>query len=280
VDRVREAARHTLRLPGVRLTYEARSERPPEAPKVWRRALGTADLAARRTDVRVSAGPAASDLLSTAAHHVAERHPWALRDDELVDLDTGFKDSTGHSVYVGGGVFLSHPHTRRWFHTDGDVASRRRRRSDPLWILEVLRWADEASVVGSDDAGGDVCERFSFHVDLALHSENVEVGPKSLTGPPHVVGEVSIDHEGRIRRASWHEIPRRRTRQRRRSAGASERSELWMTLELWDYGVEVSIDEPEVSPSSVSSLKVVSELATGLWRRKRQYERDRREADT
>ena len=274
---VREAARKTLALRGVRLAFETTMHGPGDERKVFRQGEGVADLAGRRTDVTVTVGPAILEPMAQFAHRLTEKHPWVLRDDELRELDAGLGGVTSRDIYVGGAVFMSHPYSQKWFHNDGDTTSPRRRRNDPLWILEALMCADDARWLESEEVRGESCKRFGFHVDLRLHREELDTPQEWLVGPPHVAGEVWIDREQRVHRVDSREVARRRTRQSGRRATEADLSAYASTsLELWDYRTDVSIDIPHIEPPQSRTIDVLARLTARLWRRRRDYEPARR----
>jgi hypothetical protein len=207
---------------------------------------------------------------------VTDKHPWVLREAELEMLDSDeLKRQESHTVFVGGASFLFHPHlTDRCFQMTGDPSSQRRASDDPTWMLEALRYVDEAALIGSELVQAAECQRFGFHVDLELHRSELEskhrVGP---SGAPQLVGEVWIDGAELVRRVSREVIERRR-RHRSRSDNEPEEWRAKTVTEFWDYGIEVSIPRPEVTQAQRSTLDVFKWFAGGLWNRRRDYKRE------
>jgi hypothetical protein len=97
-----------------------------------------------------------------------------------------------------------------------------------------------------------------------------------LSGPLHVAGEVWIGRERHVHR-DYREVARRRTRQSVRRATEADLSVYASTsLELWDYGIDVSIEIPHIEPPQGRTIDVLARLTAGLWRRRHEYERARR----
>lgn len=276
-DVLRGAARQTLSRRGVRLRSASYLHPDSEAPKLLRAEEGVADVAARRAEVQTTIGPALPELMARLAQGVHTRYPWLLHDDELAEIEAGSGDGvTSRAVYCGGSVFIALPGTPAFAGRRGDPASHQRLPTDPLWILEALACADEAYLLG-DDAGR---RRLGFHVDLDRYRREVSYdrGLPAVDGAPHVVGEAWLDDEGLVRRARWEELRTRRRRTWPRPAPPVAPARLVSTeVELWEFGVAVSIPTPELAPPRRLRATVgpLGHLAAGAWRRRREYERER-----
>jgi hypothetical protein len=271
-DSVRIAARVTMRAAGVRLWGETTGVIPPaEEPQVLRTRTGVADIAGLRTDVTETVGPASLESVGHLVVTLKEHLPWLLTDDEVDALQPRRTVSTRH-VFIGGEQFETHPYHGDFYLHDGDRSSRRRNTDDPLWIVEALQWPDDVTASGSGEVRDEVCQKFSFHVDLERHRGMLELprqwGP---VGAPHLRGEVWIDEQNRIRRVTWTEIRRRRPRFDP-GPDSAER----ITLELWDFGNPVSIEIPELERPEISRVQQAKVLLYGarmLRQRKREHER-------
>jgi hypothetical protein len=208
---------------------------------------GVTDFARRRTRIERHVGPSVVDDLAT---RMIERYPW-LEDDEE-DREPSAIVLAGTASYFGGpGRWKAHP--------DGDVHARERSRMDPAWIVEVLERADEVTARGEDVVRDVPCRQWEFRVDLG-------------DGSARLAGDAWIDEERRLRRVTCTRLYRRRPRMPRKS---SETPRLWQTTELWDFGVSVEIEVPDVEPSKPSSPAplALAELAWKFWWRKRAYAR-------
>jgi hypothetical protein len=200
-----------------------------------------------------------------------------LRDGELADIDEELSSGvTAHSVFVGGAQFSVHPYlTEVCFSSSGDPNSHRRTNRDPTWIVEALTFADHADHRASHELGVDVCEVFGFHVDLERHRAELDPPPSPGTlGAPHLLGEVWIDPQERVRRVTRSTIPRHRRRRWPSGAGpVSPSPATQITTDFWNYGSAVSIDTPVVKQTDIKSREIVSSFLSALWRRRREYRR-------
>jgi hypothetical protein len=84
-----------------------------------------------------------------------------------------------------------------------------------------------------------------------------------------LTGEVWISDEGRIHRVSWTRI----VAPRRRWPFKAPQHTLWLTSELWDFGVAVDIEIPSPQPEDKVRIGEMLARIRSLWRRKRAYER-------
>jgi hypothetical protein len=272
---VRGAAVATLRAGGVRVSeHTSWPCRGASGGDFDSRGEGVADLAGARCDFTKTIPVAIPGMIATVAQHVSEEHPWLLRDEELAALDSDdARKLDARHVFIGGAHFSFHPRVKDLcFQSTGDPASHRRHTSDPLWIIEALAHVDDGDARGSDVVLGAACRRFGFHLDLERHRGERETGPRNRTvGAAHLVGDVWIDEDQRVRRVSSERIVRRR-RRRGGPDHAPERRPRTVT-ELWDYAIQVSIPLPEVTRSKTSTPAVIMRAAGALWRRKRDYDR-------
>jgi hypothetical protein len=159
-------------------------------------------------------------------------------------------------VYAGTAAFLGHGD--RWMPLglkEGDLSAGRRRRDDPLWILEALASVDDVAPRSGEPelVRGDPCHRLRFRIDAE-----------------RITGDVWIDDDERVRRVTW-----RRARKRRPRSPVKPAT-YWRTVELWDFGIDVDIEIPTpMEPEPGPSLREIYDGIGALWRRKRAYDRHR-----
>jgi hypothetical protein len=227
---------------------------PPERDFAAAVDEGVTDFALRRT--RVSAVDDSG--VDAVAAFMEKRWPWLALLDEEEDASADGEQFewvyAGTAGYLGNGEF--------WAQIgDGDPASTRRGHNDPLWIVDLLRHADEAWPRERSVVRGAACERVAFRVAASAHRDEVE----------RVTGEVAIDAEGRIRQVTWSPIPRGR---KRGPAARRPSSRMWQTTELWDFGVAADIPLPQTRerPSRWWAIDA-AEFARELWAARRDYKR-------
>jgi hypothetical protein len=274
VESLRRAACETARAGGVRVWGETALGPPSEESRVLSMREGIADVASRRVDFTETVGPAAAESMRRATRMVWERIPWLLTDEEFEDFQSPIT-TYAQRVFVGGQRFDSHPYFHTWYYETGDLSRPRRRPDDPLWIIDVLQWVDEASHIGSGEVRGVACNRLGFHVDLELHRGALAVPRTGVPlGAPHLAGEAWVDESSRLRRVSFVQIPRRRPRFGVDVCDPDQRTRT--TLELWDFGIPVSIEVPEIEGpkfGAAQMARLVFHVAQFLQRRKREYGR-------
>ncbi len=207
---VAAAARGTLALGSARFERQRFIVAPElREPVVVQTDVGVADLARPRTAFE-------QIVVSPAGTEVTEQR--------LV----------GRTVYVrAAGAWHSHAEDVR--------RDDRRHPSDPLWIVDALRFADRADARDeAADVRGARCRRFGFLLELAALGALLEL-PK---GQLDAFGEVCIDDDERVRRVTWRHVPARRRARRREGQGR----QVWDATELWEFGVAVEIAVPPARP--------------------------------
>jgi hypothetical protein len=200
------------------------------------------EFARRRTRTTIEYAPWPS-----VVDAVVERWPW-LDDDEPPEASETVYAGEASFYFAGDG-----PGSRIGA---GDPDSPRRCHTDPTWILDVLVHAGREERLADD--------HLRFRTDLADTGAAIVIPPHRGRRPPLIAGEVWLDGEGRIRRATWRSVARR-------EQGGSVQ---WSTTELWDFGIPVEIARPDAPRDPPLPVGLVS-LAWTLWRRKRAYERRR-----
>jgi hypothetical protein len=262
----------TLRVEGVRFT-EDRVVGTSRAVEGARHREGVASLAGLRADVRTEIPAAVLHAVARAARRVSSERPWVMGQDELAELESDYANGqTSHCVFIGGATFHFHPYFKDMcFTSSGDPQSSHRDADDPTWIVEVLSYVDEADPLGIDQLAGVRCRRFSFHVDLERHRDELELPSYvSTLGAPHLVGEVWIDDDNLVRRVEREQIDRRRRRSPRRAGSQHPRT----ATTLGDFGIDVCIQTPEVKGSGASISDTVRSTAAILRDRRRDYKRE------
>src|SRR5262249_28264645 len=142
-------------------------------------------------------------------------------------------------VHAGTASFLgTGDHWTRM--ADGDPTARKRRHTDPAWILDVL---SEAEVTGfsrdvTDPVRGERCERYGIAVSFG--DAALDLPPHPWSGQPRLHGDAWIDGAGRLRRATWTVAFALRPRWPLNPAPTSG----WRTVEFWDLGSPVTIQVP------------------------------------
>jgi hypothetical protein len=263
---VAAAARKTLASGSARV-WECRftDPAPPSERSFVRFAEGVADLANVRVHVRTSVPPVFTHL----SDRLLERFPWLDDDPEAAD---GGEDDDGFTIHAGTAGFLGSGD--RWMPLGldaGDLSAGRRAVNDPLWILEALTAAGDATPLSEDPVRGEPCRRLRFDVDL--RSAPADLEGRELRGQSdRVTGDVWIDTDDRIRRVTW----RRPFMHRPRSPLKLPPFRAWRTVELWDFGIPVDIEIPTpMEPGPGPSPREIYAGVGALWRRKRAYERGR-----
>ncbi|MDQ6805373.1 MAG: hypothetical protein M3065_10505 [Actinomycetota bacterium] len=274
---VRLAAKATLAAGGVRVLEETFVESGKPDGLDWSaRGEGVADLAGCRAEITRTLPRAVSDIAVATARRVHEKVPWFLGEEEL-DAVCELKNTPIRTVYVGGAEFSEHAYGDGYIGT-GDFLDSRRRRRDPIWIIEALRCADDADARGEGQVRSVSCAHFGFHVDPERHPGELRaLAPVPGIGALRVLGEVWIDEQQRVRRATWRDVSRRRSRRHGRTFEGECRT--WTTTELWDFGMHVAIATPRVRSPEHDTARSFKDAAITLWRRKRGYDRRQYRAD-
>ena len=270
---IRAAVKATLFVDGVRFTEDsvADTSRAGDGEMNGHR-YGVASLAGLRADVTTAIPAAVVRAVRAGARRVSSKHPWVMDEEELAELESDDPDEqSSRCVFIGGASFSFHPYFKDMCLTSlGDPLSDHRNADDPTWIVEALTHVDEAGPLGIDHLAGVRCRRFSCHVDLERHRGELE--PPSYVGTlgaPHLVGEVWIDDENRVRRVERELIYRRR----RRSLGRAGVQHPRISTTFDDFGIDIRIQTPEVKGSDASILGAVRSTAAILRRRRRDYQR-------
>lgn len=123
--------------------------------------------------------------------------------------------------------------------------------SDPSAALEYLRAASEdVEEVGEEEVRGQPTTRYRMTVDLRKvaaatpgQRSNVEKVVR-LSGIEELPAEVWVDGEGRVRRMTLAYANLK--------AGQGRETDMKMTMELFDFGVEVDVEPPE--PDRVTDI--------------------------
>jgi hypothetical protein len=193
----------------------------PEAAD--RRCEGVADLAARRA--RVSQSVFFTDRAAAALSAVSDDDPGL---QERVEQSEMIYDGANAYVRVAGswtGFFL----------VDSGGP---RGPNDPLWPLDALFGASENAVeIGPEAVRGVPATRCRLTVDLARADAALPPGVSVPSGPyrslSRLPAEVWLDAAGLARRISVSSEPT-----------AAADAQVWSVVELWDYGLAVSITPP------------------------------------
>ena len=175
-------------------------------------------------------------------------------------------------VYAGTASFVGSGD--RWTGMGGgDVDAGRRGHTDPAWIVEALQYTDEAwpDADSPDEAVRDaLCARWHFRLDPNPRRPGLDVPPHGGSRAPRLAGQVWIDADGRIRRTNWTRLPRQRPRSPRKFHDGPPR---WRTTDLWDFGVFVDVELPEVTRDRAPWPIAMAQFSWDLWRRKRAHTR-------
>jgi hypothetical protein len=233
---VREAARRTIATGSARVA--TRTFFDPPVSNWLLRAMemateGVTDLAERRAGIKTSA-PGFARLTT----RIVARWPW-------LDLDGDTDDVEYDTVFIGGRCYVGD--AGRWLLMDGGGPAPTPQH--PTWILDALAGATGARAVATEDVRGAACERYALDpVDLRAASANGEIvlPPHGTIARPTLRGDVWIDGEGLVRRATWIQPLRGRRRLRPKQTNPK----LWRSTELWDFGLPVTIGVPEAEPSA------------------------------
>jgi hypothetical protein len=233
---VRAAARRTLAAGTARVFFGTQFE-PPQERLAMRlgeiRSEGVAHVARRRVRLTRSESPA----IETLAGRVLQRFPW---------LDDGEEDEESGAVIVDG--------VRYFFagdraHRIGDAHDE----DDPTWILHALTGAHDGPP-GDDDPDVRGVATTSLHATVPPGDE------------PTLHAQVWIDADGLIRRVTWTRAYRWRPRVRPRKRPPY----MFRTTELWDFGLPVEIEVPNLTPPRQRSLR---QTARELRRMRADYRR-------
>jgi hypothetical protein len=250
-DRLASAAQTTLDAGTARI----RRTRLNAAGEAWTTDEGVTDFAARRTRVQVTHGPQLQERIERLGEQIDERWPWLFGESDA--------DDAPH-VAVYAGTAAVHGSGGTWSQlAPGDHDADQRHHGDPAWLLEALTRAHVESTATADPG------RYAFELNLTrLHGE-LELPPHRGSTPPRLGGEAWLDEDGRLARLVWRNVTYvRRPRQEGEppSAPGSQR------LELWDFGLPVQIDVPEL-PHRRRGAGLVEWVQIGrdMRRRRREY---------
>jgi hypothetical protein len=222
---------------------------------------GVADLAARLT-VRESRSAKVDEF----AERVAARFPW-------LDEDTGVE---GPYLTYEQGRTVIHGARGHWIRQDGDARSWR----DPMLVLDLLAGypLDDGRREADERVRDSLCVRYGGRLDARRFEEARGAAP-SETPDRTVQVKAWVDGHDRIARASWLFARTGRPRSPFRPTHAPA----WRTVELWDFGLDVDIQMPDVPPQpprddedAPSAVAVAGEIARDLWRVRRDWTRKRR----
>lgn len=172
-------------------------------------------------------------------------------------------------IHVGEAMFYGTP--GRWS-GGGEIEASHRHLADPMWIVDALA---EGAAVGEARPPRDTdppgSRRAAFRLDL-----DEETGRRMGPGAQRVRtvgfrGEACVDRDGRLVAVQVTPIELRRSRPRSLTVRESDVSS-WTALELSEFGIPVSIEVPEVTPteSRPFPLEVLS-VARDLRRAKRRH---------
>jgi hypothetical protein len=241
---------------------------PPEASQpVSMRQDGVTNLQQRRTSVVTDypeGGP--WDRLAT---QVAERWPWLEEGDETADGEN-------RSLYLGSAQYFLDD-VRCVQIADGPESGPRSH-ADPTWVVDALAGAlADARFITTESLGSTETERYAAMLDLRRAKTVLGDGfAGSLGGRDtrqHLQAEIWIDADRRARRIT--SSPTTYTCRRpglllRDPPSCQSAGRLWTTVDLWDYGLPVTIPTPEVSGGS--AWRGLYEL----WRRRREWNHEQR----
>jgi hypothetical protein len=269
---VREAARRTLVAGGARVWRRGFLD-PPGKPSFLAFFLmleeGVADLPRRRARLRMLETPEAGAFIE----RMASKWPW-LEEGWVTDEEPGERTAT---IMIGARRYVQRG--ERWH-----LAEHESQLGNPAWILDTLAGARGAARIGSEDVRDVSCERYALEpVDLraAVRASGgrLELPLHGSIENPTLQGNVWIDGNGLIRRVTWSQTPWGRSRQRDRQAP----HRLWQTVELWDFGLAVEIEEPKPEPRPDEpgpSARQLLEFGRSLWRKRAEYRRGGRHHST
>lgn len=219
---------------------------------------GVSDFVGYRTRTTTTPGP----MVVRWATELEERFPW-LHDEE--DGSPACKVYAGPVSFMGSGD--------NWTRMkQGEPSVRRRGHTDPAWILDVL---SQAEVSGfrrevTDEVRGEPCECYAFAAGFG-HAA-LELPPHPWSGPPRLFGDLWIDSDGRLRRATWTTAFALRPRWPLNPPPTSG----WRSVEFWDLNVPVAIAVPELERERRGAW--ILDLARFYWelrRRRRAWNRSR-----
>jgi hypothetical protein len=262
---VREAARCTLAAGGARVWMRGFLDPPPKQAFLTVLLLaheGVIDLPRRRARLRMLETPEMDAL----TERITSRWPWL---EDGLGEDSNEEPETATIVVGGRRYALDRGH---WV-----LADHESQLGNPTWILDALAGARGATPIGAEEVRGTDCERYALEpVDLRTAVKasggRLELPPHGSLEHPTLQGDVWIDAGALIRRVTWSQTPWGRARQRRRQAP----HRLWHTVELWDFGLAVDIEEPkpEQPPDdSGLSAREAWQLATSLWQARAEHRR-------
>lgn len=223
-DTLAAAAARTVAA-GTARVFAAWPSGTPVPAEADRRCEGVADFAARRARVwQVPLG-----TVAVAAELIERRSDCDDDLGQLAEPQEMVYDGANAYVHVGAtwtGFFLGDPAGPRTI-------------NDPLWPLDALFGAREATEVGTDVVRGEAATRYRLTLDLAKADAALSAGVTVPAGPYRALGqvraEVWVDSAGRARRIAV--------------LTDAEADPIWSVVELWDFGVEADILPPaEVVP--------------------------------
>ncbi len=231
-DRVAAAPARTVAAGTARLSFAWCADSPvPQARD--QRCVGVADLAARRARVSQALFP---EKLATA---------FAAGGDGDADLRP--LTEPREMIYDGANAYIRV--ASRWTGFFLGDPGGPRGPNDPLWPLDALFGArDDAVAVGPDTVRGVAATRCRLTIDLTRADAAVAAGVSVPAGPyralRRMAAEVWLDAAGLARRVAVSAEP---------SADAD--ADNWNIVELWDFGVAVSITPPD--PDEVAAPREV-----------------------
>jgi hypothetical protein len=261
----REAARRTLGAGSARVWQRAFVDPRPAHPIIGiflMNVEGVADLTRRRAHVQMLHTPETDALV----HWAGSKWPWLDEDDADGDGD----EEPPEWIVIDDRRYIRHG--EGWMLTEHPSQL-----NNPLWILDALAGAGRAQRAGAEDVRDVPCERYALEpVDLraAVRATNgrLELPPHGSLEHPTLRGDVWVDADGLIRRVMWSQPHRGRPRLRKDSPA----QKLWHCLELWDFGLPVTIEPPPVQPRPPDeplSVRDVWETGASLWRKRAAYRR-------
>ena len=247
---VREAARRTLDAGSARVWRTAFFDGTahPLVRALLATQEGELDLTRRRARLRIMDSPD----VDRAVEWAAKKWPWLADSEE----DDDWEPPVSLTIVAAGRRYVRFGD--RW-----TLAERPDGSDDPAWILDVLVIGGSGGrSLGWEDVRGTACERW------ALEPVELQVRPRRT-----LRGDVWTDTEGLIRRITWTRPPFGRRRLRQEEPPAM----LWQTVELWDFGLPVTIEVPEPEPPEDYGplLPDMWDAAKWLWRRRAAYKRGR-----
>jgi hypothetical protein len=138
--------------------------------------------------------------------------------------------------------------------------------------VEALGRAESARRLAPAELRGASCERFEFHVDLRVHHDQLATPKEWLRGQPCVTGEVWLDEQQRIRHIEFKDEARNSADQANAMVDSADSLPSTSTvLGLWDYGIDASIDTPQVESPQRGTISALAAVGLGLWRRRRDF---------